>query len=123
MELVAEAERFLLSRPIELVTRKMYFDAAVGSRRKIPSDEVVADGRVLAVWGDSGWGKLVRQGKLHTGSFDDRLVSALAELVEEWSPEPIRSGSRRSLPSDTLISFPGSPSGSRIASNFLTSVF
>ena len=88
VELVAEAERFLLSRPIELVTRKMYFDAAVGSRRKIPPDEVVADGRVLAVWGDSGWGKLVREGKLHTGSFDDRLVSALVELVEEWSPEP-----------------------------------
>jgi ATP-dependent DNA helicase RecQ len=88
VELVAQAERFLLSRPIELVPRKMYFDAAVGSRRKIPPDEVVADGRVLAVWGDSGWGKLVRQGKLYAGSFDDRLVSALAELVEEWSPEP-----------------------------------
>ena len=88
VELVAEAERFLLSRTIELVPRKMYFDAAVGSRRKIPPDEVVAVGRVLAVWGDSGWGKLVRQGRLHTGSFDDRLVSALAELVEEWSLEP-----------------------------------
>jgi ATP-dependent DNA helicase RecQ len=86
VELVAEAERFLLSRPIELVPRRMYFDAT-GSRRKIPAGEVVADGRVLAVWGDSGWGRLVREGKLHTGTFDDRLVSALAELVGEWSPE------------------------------------
>ncbi len=88
VELVAEAEAFLRNRPIALATRKMYLDPERGSRRKIPDDEQVAEGRVLSIWGDSGWGHLVRDGKLREGSFDDRLVDALAELIEQWAPDP-----------------------------------
>jgi ATP-dependent DNA helicase RecQ len=40
------------------------------------------------MWGDAGWGQLVREGKVVTGRFDDRLVEPLAELVEEWAPDP-----------------------------------
>ena len=88
LELVAEAERFLRRRPIPLLTKKMYFDPDRGSRRKIPVDELVDEGRVLAIWGDAGWGQLVREGKLRTGTFDDRLVDALAELIREWPLDP-----------------------------------
>ena len=88
MELTAEAEKFLRKRPIEFVGRKMYIDGESGARKKIPADEQIDDGRILAMWGDAGWGQLVRQGKSVDGRFDDRLVEALAELVEEWGPGP-----------------------------------
>ncbi len=48
----------------------------------------LAEGRALAVWGDPGLARLVRDGKQHTHRFDDRLVSALADLIEKWSPKP-----------------------------------
>ena len=88
IELVAEAERFLLKRPIALVPKKQYYDPDRGGRRGIPDSERLGDGRTLAMWGDAGWGELVRRGKQIDGRFDDRLVEALAELIEEWAPEP-----------------------------------
>jgi ATP-dependent DNA helicase RecQ len=88
VELTAAAERFLRTRPIELTPKKMYLDLDSGSRKKIPPDELIGDGRILSMWGDAGWGQLVRQGKVVDGRFDDRLVEALAELVEEWAPDP-----------------------------------
>ena len=46
-------------------------------------------GRVLAIWGDAGWGELVRAGKYSsTARFDDRLVDAVAEMIREWNPQP-----------------------------------
>jgi ATP-dependent DNA helicase RecQ len=48
----------------------------------------LAQGRALAVWGDPGLAQLVRDGKQQTHRFDDRLVSAVADLVERWSPDP-----------------------------------
>jgi len=88
VELVAEAEQFLLHRPIELAPRKMAIDSATGSRRKIPDGEQLSSGRVLSMWGDAGWGQLVRSGKTVDGRFDARLVDALVELIEEWDPQP-----------------------------------
>jgi len=88
VELLADAERFLLKRPIEIAGKKMYFDEAVGARRKIPAAEQLEPGRALSIWGDAGWGQLVRDGKLRDGRFDDRLIDALAELIAEWKPEP-----------------------------------
>jgi ATP-dependent DNA helicase RecQ len=88
VELTAAAERFLLSRPIEVTPKKMYLDADTGGRKKIPVTELIEDGRALAMWGDAGWGQLVRDGKHVTGRFDDRLVEALAELVDAWAATP-----------------------------------
>lgn len=45
-------------------------------------------GKTLCVWGDAGWGGLVRQGKYRDGHFSDELVGACRKLVEDWSPEP-----------------------------------
>ena len=55
----------------------------------IPADRRVEPGRALCLWGDAGWGALVRQGKYTSDRFDDRLVNAAAELVRErWRPDP-----------------------------------
>ncbi len=46
------------------------------------------EGRILAHWKDTVWGKRVADGK-HNGHFDDELVEALAEMiVQRWQPTP-----------------------------------
>ena len=45
-------------------------------------------GKALCVWGDAGWGYLVRQGKYRDDHFSDELVTACIHLVEEWQPDP-----------------------------------
>jgi len=76
--LVAEAEQFLLRRPVEIH----------GKKQGIAKDERIEDGRALSMWGDAGWGRLVKAGKQQTGRFDDRLVDALADLIDTWRPDP-----------------------------------
>jgi ATP-dependent DNA helicase RecQ len=45
-------------------------------------------GKALCVWGDAGWGGLVRRGKYHDGKFADDLVGACVKMVREWNPQP-----------------------------------
>ena len=45
-------------------------------------------GKALCVWGDAGWGGLVRQGKYHDKKFSDELVTACVQMVREWNPQP-----------------------------------
>jgi ATP-dependent DNA helicase RecQ len=46
-------------------------------------------GRSLCLWGDAGWGDLVRKGKQVLGRFDNRLVDAVAEMIDKrWKPQP-----------------------------------
>jgi ATP-dependent DNA helicase RecQ len=40
------------------------------------------------VWGDAGWGQRVRHGTHVSGRFDDALVTASAELIRAWAPQP-----------------------------------
>jgi ATP-dependent DNA helicase RecQ len=40
------------------------------------------------MWGDAGWGELVRQGKYRDNHFHDDLVTACAALIREWAPNP-----------------------------------
>jgi ATP-dependent DNA helicase RecQ len=46
-------------------------------------------GKALCVWGDAGWGGLVRQGKYHDGRFSDDLIAACAKMIAEWNPQPV----------------------------------
>lgn len=45
-------------------------------------------GKALCIWGDAGWGGLVRIGKYREGRFADELVDACAGLMAQWSPRP-----------------------------------
>ena len=89
VELTAAAEQFLRTRPIGFTPKKMYLDDETGGRKRIPAEELVEEGRVLSMWGDAGWGQLARAGKTTAGRFDDRLVDALAELIDNWGPDPV----------------------------------
>jgi ATP-dependent DNA helicase RecQ len=55
---------------------------------RIAPEHQARPGRVLCMWGDAGWGALVRQGKSQDGRFPDQLVEACAAMVRTWSPQP-----------------------------------
>jgi ATP-dependent DNA helicase RecQ len=55
---------------------------------KIPLQLQAQPGKALCVWGDAGWGGLVRKGKYHDRHFSDELVGACVKMIREWVPEP-----------------------------------
>lgn len=46
------------------------------------------EGRALCLWGDAGWGALVRKGKYRDERFDDNLVEACQKMIQKWNPKP-----------------------------------
>ena len=53
-------------------------------------DEYQAEvGKALCIWGDAGWGRLVRSGKYEHQRFADELVKASARLIREWEPQVV----------------------------------
>lgn len=90
-ELAQEAGRFLehLSLPIE--PRKQWPSGATFERERgrIAAELRAEEGRALCKWGDAGYADLVREGK-RDGHFADRLVEAVAELIQRrWHPAPV----------------------------------
>ena len=53
----------------------------------IPSVRRAEAGKALSIWGDAGWGSLVRRGK-YQGRFADDLVHACTALMAQWAPQP-----------------------------------
>ena len=87
--LMAEAlKHFKTAGAEEIEPRKRRYIKG-GGQRPIPEADRPEPGRVLAVWDDPGWGRLVRRGKYEDGRFDDALVAAAADLIAtRWAPEP-----------------------------------
>ena len=54
----------------------------------IPDELRGEEGRALCLWGDGGWGEMVRAGKQRDRRFADELVDACASLFERWKPNP-----------------------------------
>jgi ATP-dependent DNA helicase RecQ len=77
--LVEKAARHLRSTPLRFDVKKMAPDAA-GAMRKIPDDVRTEPGWALARFGDGGWWPAVERG-LHSGEFEDDMVSGLADVV------------------------------------------
>jgi ATP-dependent DNA helicase RecQ len=86
---VREAVTFLRSSSLTIVPRRMW--PAVPQyqlKGKIPESLRIQSGIALCIWGDEGWGTLVRQGKDRDGKFADELVVACLKIIREWDPEP-----------------------------------
>jgi ATP-dependent DNA helicase RecQ len=58
----------------------------LGSNAKITHQ--AQPGKALCIWGDAGWGSLVRQGKYQDSHFADDLVVACLKMIQEWNPQP-----------------------------------
>ncbi len=88
--LVREAVGFLRRSHRLIQPRKKWPDGGVDGRRgMIPQPLRAEEGRALAIYGDAGWGRLVSQAKYGGGRFDEELVEAVAELIEQtWRPGP-----------------------------------
>ena len=89
--LAREAVAFLRRTSLPLEPRRQWPTGGLPQMNvtgRIAPDRQVQPGRVLCMWGDAGWGSLVRQGKSHDGRFADQLVEACAAMVRSWAPEP-----------------------------------
>jgi ATP-dependent DNA helicase RecQ len=89
-ELAYEAIQFLRRSDLVIEPRKKWPDktSVNGWRGKIGQELQAEAGRALSLWGDEGWGKLVKRGKYTDKSFDDALVKGAAEMVQRWQPQP-----------------------------------
>lgn len=89
-KLVREAVQYLSSDYRVITPRKMWPAGGVGGRRgQIPTASRLEEGRALGFYGASVWGRLIEQGKYRDGVFDDQLVEAVAEMIEDdWEMEP-----------------------------------
>ncbi len=89
--LVREVVAFLRRTNLPIEPRKQWPTGGMpqyGVDGRISADLQAEPGKALCVWGDAGWGGLVRQGKYSDGRFADELVEACAKLVSEWNPQP-----------------------------------
>jgi len=89
--LVREAVAFLRRTSLPIEPRKQWPPGGMPQYRltgRIATDLQAQPGKALCIWGDAGWGSLVRQGKYRDRRFADELVEACAVLVREWNPQP-----------------------------------
>jgi ATP-dependent DNA helicase RecQ len=89
--LVREAQAFLRRTSLLIEPRKVWPAGGMprlGVRGNIPVDLQAQTGRALCVWGDAGWGGLVKRGKYSDRRFSDELVDASLAMIREWNPQP-----------------------------------
>lgn len=89
--LVREAIEFLRRTSLPIEPRKKWPDGGMphyGVKGFIPHAQQSQPGRALCVWGDAGWGGMVRRGKYHDRKFSDELVGACVKMIREWDPQP-----------------------------------
>lgn len=89
--LVREAIAFLRRTSLPIEPRKQWPTGGLPQYRltgRIAPELQAQHGKALCVWGDAGWGSLVRQGKYHDGRFSDDLVGAVVTMLRRWNPQP-----------------------------------
>jgi len=91
VELRQAAVTFLRRTSLPIKPRKKWPDGGMphyGIKGNIGAAYQAESGKALCVWGDAGWGDLVRQGKYHDGNFSDDLVAACVTMIKEGNPQP-----------------------------------
>jgi ATP-dependent DNA helicase RecQ len=90
--LVREAVAFLCRTSLPIEPRRQW---PAGGMPQYRVKGVIAPalqaqpGKALCIWGDAGWGGLVRQGKYRDGRVADELLEACVRLVREWNLQPV----------------------------------
>ena len=87
-QLVREAHAFLRSQDLAIEPRLRWPSGLDEPHGVIPEELRHEEGRILSLYSDGGWGKMVKQGKSETGVFSDELVRAAAQLLRRWRPQP-----------------------------------
>ena len=89
--LVQKAVAFLRRTSLTIEPRKKWPDFGMPKYQvsgSISKTLQANTGKALCMWGDAGWGGLVKQGKYHDRHFSNELVEACAKLIDEWKPTP-----------------------------------
>lgn len=90
-ELVKKAVEFLRRTSLPITPRKKWPGGGMpqyGVKGNILPGHLAEIGKALCVWGDAGWGGLVKQGKYVDDHFSDDLLAACVEMIKEWNPQP-----------------------------------
>ncbi|RCJ16433.1 ATP-dependent DNA helicase RecG [Nostoc sp. ATCC 43529] len=91
MELVNKAIQYLRRSDQIIEPRKQWPPQALlnyAFSGNIKNNLQAEAGKALSLWGDAGWGELVKQGKYQDNHFDDALVQGAFEMIERWQPQP-----------------------------------
>jgi len=89
--LIQEAIAFLKRSDLPIEPRKQWPASGLPKYQatgKIASNYQAQPGKALCVWGDAGWGKLVKAGKYKDDYFADELVKACVDMVLKWGLTP-----------------------------------
>jgi len=89
--LVREAVAFLRRTSLPIEPRRQWPAGGLPHmqlRGPIQPEYQAQSGKALCVWGDAGWGELVRQGKYRDNRFADELIDACTTLVHNWNLQP-----------------------------------
>ena len=89
--LLQETVAFLRRTRLPIEPRKKWPTGGMpeyGVHGSISAGHRAGIGKALCIWGDAGWGGLVRQGKYRDDRFADDLVRACADLMAQWAPRP-----------------------------------
>ena len=87
--LLQQAVAFLRRTSLPIEPRKQWPAGGMPEyeiRGAISAEHRAETGKALCIWGDAGWGGLVRHGKYRDGRFADDLVRACADLMAQWAP-------------------------------------
>ena len=90
--LIQEAIAFLRHTNLPIEPRKQWPPGGLPHYNlsgRIDPNLQAQPGKALCLWGDAGWGGLVRKGKYHDRYFPDDLVDACRKLIEKWNPQPV----------------------------------
>ena len=85
---VAKALAYLRRSELVVEPRVRWPSGIVRPSGAIPAESRLEQGRALSVYGDGGWGNIVRSGKYHSHRYSDELVEAAVALVRKWRPDP-----------------------------------
>lgn len=91
LDRVNQAIQYLRRSDQIIEPRKQWASKALpsyGFSGKIRDNLRAEPGRALSLWGDAGWGELVKQGKYDNHDFDDALVQGAFEMIRRWHPQP-----------------------------------
>ncbi|PSF38294.1 ATP-dependent DNA helicase RecG [Aphanothece hegewaldii CCALA 016] len=87
-----QAIQFLRRSDLKIEPRKQWPPQAFSVYRfsgKIPTTLQAEEGRALCLWGDAGWGQLVKQGKYRDNQFNDDLVQGMISMIQRLHPQPL----------------------------------
>lgn len=89
--LVKAAVEFLRRTSLPIEPRKKWPDGGMpqyGVKGFIAPAHQAESGKALCVWGDAGWGRVVRSDRYNDKHFSDQLIQACVEMINQWQPAP-----------------------------------